>query len=95
MSDFSVMVTSEVTSCRKCPRSIDAMERGIRCLELNDYIKHTHRSGIDERCPFRVTALAEKPVNPVINVNWGWEGAVDRQGGSFTQDEINDSEGWR
>lgn len=88
MSDFSVMVTSEVKSCRKCPRSIDAMERGIRCLELDDYIKNTHRNGIDERCPFRVAVPAAKTVS-------SWEGVVDRQGGSFTQDEINDTKGWR
>jgi len=41
------------------------------------------------------TLQGHKNYTPPVNNCTGWEGEVDRQGGSFTQDEIDNATQWK
>ena len=41
------------------------------------------------------TLQGYKNYTPPVNNCTGWEGEVDRQGGSFTQDEIDNAAQWK
>jgi len=49
----SVMISIEVTSCRKCPLSRGAMERGLRCTKITDPVKmYVPLNVISVNCPY-------------------------------------------